>query len=333
MRKALMLASAGALTLSACGPEPANDVSDTASRDNPGAVAPVAPPSPASERAARTETPPPPKLAVRAAPAAQVAAAEPSLSGTPSLSVAPVTARPRVAPPAPLAPVASIAYAFSYVLSASRDRGPELMSRHEYACASAGPGLCQVVSANADWTSRRAGGQLELRGQPEWINRFRAGLALDARNAGGRLETAITEGENVTRDIDVAQTESATTATLAERIRELERRQGGSLTQRLEIERQIDALKRQYDAQQIELRALNDRVLSAALTIDYREGGAMAVGSPTRPVVQALQNAFGLTMGMLALLITVGSVTLPVAAIGGVIWWTLRRRRKTPVAA
>ena len=87
--------------------------------------------------------------------------------------------------------MARIAYAFSYVLSAPQDRGAELMSRHEFACVSAGSGLCQVISARADWTGRDPGGRLELRGQPEWINRFRAGLAIDAQNAGGRLEEAL----------------------------------------------------------------------------------------------------------------------------------------------
>ena len=340
MRKALMLATAGALALSACGREPVNEAPENSSDPLPRAIAEPSPEQYAPpEPVARADSPQP-RLAVRAPPAqARVEAAAPQSSVAPS-SAAPSPAEPRrIAPPArptrpaSLAPVASIAYGFSYVLSASRDRGAEMMSAHEYACASAGPGLCQVVTATSDWGGRNAGGKLELRGQPEWINRFRSGLAVDARNAGGRLESSVTEGENVTRDIDVARTGSATTATLADRIRDLQRRQGGTTAQQLEIERQIDDLQRQHDAQQIELRALNDRVLSANLSIDYRESGAMAVNSPTRPVVHALQNAYGLSMGMLAVIITFASVTMPIAVIGGVIWLALRRRRKLPAAA
>jgi hypothetical protein len=295
MRKALMLAAASVLVLSACQ-RSESDYSDSRAADAAVDVGIVEP--------APTEA--------LAATSRQTAA--------------------QAARPAPLAPVAQIAYAFSYAMSTPKDRGAELMSRHELACTSAGAGLCQVVSANADWTSRNPGGKLELRGQPEWINRFRSGLALDARNAGGRLESATTEGENVTRDIDVAQTGAKTTATLADRIRELQRRQGGTMAQQLEIERQIDDLQRQHDAHQIELRALNDRVLSARLTIDYSQGGVMAADSATRPVAQALQNAFGLSMGMLALLITVSSVMLPIAVIGGAVWWAVIRRRRRIVA-
>jgi len=258
-------------------------------------------------------------------------AEEYSTEAAPAAEAAPADARMIAPRPAPLAPVAQIAYAYSYALSLPRDRGAEMMSRHELACVSAGPGYCQVISAQADWTAREPGGRLELRGQPEWINRFRSGLALDAQNAGGRLDEAATNGEDVTRDIDTVATGAQTTASLAERIRQLQARSGGTMAQRLEIERQLAALQQQYDAQQIELRALNDRVRSARLTLDYRQGGVMAADSPTRPVARALGDAFGLSMGMLAILITVGSVILPIVVIGGAVWWAVRRRKPAPV--
>lgn len=295
MRKALMLASAGLIVLAGCSP--ANDKAEDYSSE--------------------------------AAPAAEVAAEAPADAAT-------ATARNTTAPapvvqrPAPLAPVAQIAYAYRYALSLPRDRGAEMMSRHELACVSAGPGYCQVIAAQADWTAREPTGRLELRGQPEWINRFRSGLALEAKNAGGRLDEAVTEGEDVTRGIDAATTGARTTASLAERIRQLQARTGGTMAQRLEIERDLAELQQQYDAQQIELRALNDRVQSARLTLDYRQGGVMAADSPTRPVARALGDAFGLSMGMLAFLITAGSVLLPIVVIGGAVWWALRRRKPAP---
>ncbi|MBA3050654.1 MAG: DUF4349 domain-containing protein [Alphaproteobacteria bacterium] len=291
MRKALMLASAGLIVLAGC--------------------------SPASDRAE--------EYSAEAAPSAEAAAEAPADAAASNQRAA-ASPAPVVAP-APLAPVAQIAYAYRYALSLPRDRGAEMMSRHELACVSAGPGYCQVVSAQADWTAREPGGRLELRGQPEWINRFRSGLALDARNAGGRLDEAVTNGEDVTRDIDAAATGARTTASLADRIRQLQARSGGTMAQRLEIERELAELQQQYDAQQIALRALNDRVQSARLTLDYRQGGVMAADSPTRPVARALGDAFGLSMGMLAMLITAGSVLLPIVVIGGAVWWGIRRRK------
>ena len=331
MRKALMLAAASALVLSACQPAGRETGADYAAEEADVQLN-IAPPVPdAAEARLQAVAPPPPRALREAQTGPDVA-----LNVRPRITTAEAPAADAVeAPlprPAPLAPVARIAYAFSYVMSVPTDRGAELMSRHEFACVTAGPGLCQVVSANADWASRRPGGRLELRGQPDWINRFRAGLALDAQNAGGRLEEALTEGEDVTRGIDAAATGAKTTASLAERIRELQRRSGGTLDQRLQIERQIGQLQRQYDEQQLELKALNDRVQSARLTLEYRQGGVMGANSPTRPVVRALADAFGLSMGMLAVLITAGSVLLPVAVIGGAVWWAIVRRRK-PAAA
>lgn len=293
MRKALMLAAASAIVLAACQPT-----------DQP------------SESRYAEET--------AAAPAADAASLRSEAAGSDG-AAAPVL----LAPPAP---IAKIAYAFSYVLSVPKDRGAELMSRHELACASAGAGYCQVVSARADWTAREPAGRLELRGQPDWINRFRSQLAADAQNAGGRLDSAVTEGEDVTGGIDAAQTGAKTTASLADRIRELQARRGGTLEQRLQIERQLADLQRQYDAQQLQLRALNDRVQSARLTLDYRQGGVMAADNPTRPVARALADAFGMSMGMLAVLITVSSALLPVAVIGGAVWWAIVRRRRAAAA-
>jgi hypothetical protein len=290
-----MLASAGLIILAGCSP--ANDMAEDYSSES--------------------------------APAAEAAAEAPADAATAAAQNTTASLIPR---PAPLAPVAQIAYAYSYALSLPRDQGAEMMSRHELACVSAGPGYCQVIAAQADWTAREPAGRLELRGQPEWINRFRSGLAVDARNAGGRLEEAVTEGEDVTRGIDAATTGARTTASLAERIRQLQARSGGTMAQRLEIERDLAELQQQYDAQQIELRALNDRVQSARLTLDYRQGGVMAADSPTRPVARALGDAFGLSMGMLAFLITAGSVLLPIVVIGGAVWWAVRRREPAATA-
>ena len=94
------------------------------------------------------------------------------------------------------------------------------------------------------------------------------------------------------------------------------------------------ALPRETEPAKIELRAPGARVRSARLTLDYRQGGVMAADSPTRPVARALADAFGLSMGMLAVLITIGSAVLPVAVIGGVVWWAaVRRRRRTTLPA
>ncbi|HEV2082045.1 MAG TPA: DUF4349 domain-containing protein [Brevundimonas sp.] len=264
--------------------------------------------------------------------AGEDAAAEMDVAAIEAATTEVAAGPPAISSPSAPGPVARIAYGFAYALSVPRDRGAELMSRHELTCTAAGPGFCQVISAQADWSSRRPGGRLELRGQPDWINRFRAGLAADARDAGGRLETAATEGEDLTARIDATDQGVRTEADLAARIRDLQARRGGTLEQRLAVEKELADLRRRQDALALEARQLDTRVRTATLTVDYRQGGALAADSPTRPVVQALQDAFGLSMGMLAVLITAGSILLPVVGIAAVTWWAIRRRRR-PAAA
>lgn len=240
----------------------------------------------------------------------------------------PETAGDAVAPP----PLARIAYAYRYALSLPGDRGAEVMSRHELACVSAGPAVCQVMSAQADWTGRAPAGHLELRGERGWIDRFRANLALDARSVGGRLDSANTVGEDVTRGLNASTRGARTAERLTQRIHELEARPSGTMAQRLEVEQQLAELQRQRDAFEIEAGELTRRVETARLSLTYQPDGVLAAGHPMRPVVQALNGALGLSMGMLAVLITAGSVMLPVAAIAGVAWWAIRRRRRTAAA-
>lgn len=268
-----------------------------------------------------------------ASDASQDAAAETAAVAADASAPEAASADAMVAPPSPVPmPVARIAYSYRYALSLPRDRGAEMMSRHELTCAAAGPSYCQVISARAEWAARVPGGVLELRGQPEWIDRFRSGLAADAHNAGGRLEEAVTEGEDVTRQIDGAQTGVATAETLEARIRALQARSGGTAAQRLEIERQLAELMRQRDEQQVALRDLQSRVQSARLTLDYRPGGAFVSTSPTRPVAQALADAFGLSMGVLGVLITLGAALLPIALIAALVCWASIRRKRKPIA-
>lgn len=305
MRKAILLAAASALILSACQQERASNDTDVASE-----------PSASSPTTTETE-------ADASAPELRTSESADDLARRPDMTPAPIPGAP--------GPIARIAYAYSYGLSLPRDRGAEMMSRHEQTCALAGPAYCQVVSSRADWIGREPGGRLELRGQPDWINRFRAGLALDAFDAGGRLEASDTSGEDVTRQIDTQETGVQTDAMLLARIRELQARRGGTMEQRLEVERELADLQRGLDAGRIELRTLNDRVETARLTIDYRQGGVMAADNPLRPVGRSLADSFGMSMQMLAILITTGSVLLPVAVIGGLVWFAFaRRRRRTP---
>lgn len=234
--------------------------------------------------------------------------------------------------PAP-APVARIAYAFRYALALPLDEGASVMSRHEQACVTAGPGQCQVLSASADWTGRNARGRLEFRGSPDWINAFRSGLADDARAAGGRLLKAETVGEDVTRGLRSADATLRVNDGLSKRLADLQARRGGSLEDRTRIEREIAALERQIAEQRVERQSLEDRVRSATLTIDYGPSGVWAADSRFHALAVALSGSLGVATGVAAVLVYVASGLLPVGVLIGLGWLVWRRLRPRPAIA
>ena len=302
MRK-LMLCAAAAALLTAC--QPAEDAADES-----------------SEAATATEATAP------AAAAAETAADSTTKETTPGLTPLPPP-QPDLTP----APVAKIAYAFRYALAIPKDAAPQMMSRHEQLCASAGPSQCQILSSQADWTRDSVGGRLEMRGAPAWINAFRANLATEAQAAGGKLETAVTEGENLTRSAQSDDLSVRSDGRAQERLKQLQAHRGGTKEQRLRIEQEIIALQRAIDEATVRRAETEDRLQSARLTVDYRPGGVFAADNPYRPVASALQGALGLSMGALSLIISLGAILTPIALIAWLGMWIARRRRKAVASA
>jgi len=233
----------------------------------------------------------------------------------------------------PSQPVARLAYEYRYALALPLDQGPRVMSRHEATCVAAGPQLCQVLSAEADWRGADPGGRLELRGEPGWINRFKAGLADEAEGAGGRLVEAHTGSEDLTSDEDAATRGESTEQRLLQRLETLQAQRATRAADRLEVERQIAEIRRAMDAEAVRRKALVDRIDSARLTLSYQPAGLVAADHPMRPIMLALDNAVGLFAWTVAALIQLGAVILPIGALAGLAWALARRRRRRPAAA
>ena len=122
MRKALMLAAASALVLAACSPERADERTYS---DNAAEVEVIEPvPDSRAVEVVAPEASPQPRLQVRAPPALTL---NREASYVQNASPAPAAPEPQRIPeprPAPLAPVARIAYAFSYAVALPKERGP-----------------------------------------------------------------------------------------------------------------------------------------------------------------------------------------------------------------
>lgn len=237
-------------------------------------------------------------------------------------------------PPRAVVPTApQIAYTYSYGLETPGRTAPELMRRHEAACKAAGPTKCQVVSSSSD---RMAGSdyvmaRLEMRAAPVWLDAFRNRLAGDAESVGGRVASASTGSEDLTRSLSDTGARLRALTTLRDRLQSLLATRSAPLDQLLATERELARVQGELDATQSALLTMQTRVAMSAITLDYQPTPTFASEGAFAPVSNALRGSLGVFMGSLGAVIYALSAILPVALIVvPLVWWWLKRRKRRP---
>lgn len=224
---------------------------------------------------------------------------------------------------------ARIAYTYRYGLEIPADKGPALMQRHEQACVSAGPAVCQVIGSESTRHGRDSlSARLEIRATPAFLTPFRARLTGDATSAGGRVALAATDSEDLSRSLSDTEAQMRALATLRDRLQQLLATRSAPLEQLLQTERELARVQGELDATRSALELMRTRVATSRLTITYEATGQLAPDSAFRPVTNALDNALTVFMQALGALIIVFAAILPVALITVPLAWILLRRRK-----
>lgn len=228
-----------------------------------------------------------------------------------------------------------VAYVYRFGLELPVDQAPGLMTRHEQACATAGPAVCQVIGSETTRVGQdELSARLEIRATPAFIIRFRQGLATDADDAGGRVAQAVTESEDLTRSLSDTEARLSAQTTLRDRLQGLLATRSGSLEDLLKVETELARVQGQIDAEQAALTEMRTRVAMSRLTVEYRAAGQLAPDSAFRPVANAVQGSLGAMMATLAVLITILAALIPIGLIAGPIaWFMLRRRRAAKPAS
>ena len=267
-----------------------------------------------------------------ASDAAQSSSAAPSGS-----TQAPTASEP---PPASVAPpeAPELAFSYRYALEAPEARVAGLMRRHERACVLAGPRICQLLGAETavEEDSGKTGGELRLRAVPVWIEDFRDGLETDAADVDGRVLSAATATDDVTRLLGDRQTHVVRLASERERLERQLQAYRGPIDGRLELERELEAVAAELASGARDLQAEEARVVMATLEVTYRAQEAAVARGDFAPVARAARGFTGTVMAALGALLTIASVLLVPGAVGAV-WGAvvlLRRRRRpaTPAA-
>jgi hypothetical protein len=256
------------------------------------------------------------------------AALKPGAEGAPRTGVAGASAS---------ATAPELAYAYRYMVEAPPRTLPALLKRHEQTCADAGPTVCQVVGASARGIGEdRVSGELEIRAEPRWLARFRAGIEGEAKAAGGRLIGASTETEDLSRQIVDTEAALRSKKLLRQRLEGLLSSRNGKLEELVSLERQLAEVQTEIDAAESELAVMRTRVRTSRLTIAYSSSASLAPDSAFRPVSDAFHAFLGNFMAVVGALITLVSFLLPLALVLGPLGWlglkAWRRRRASKAA-
>ena len=233
--------------------------------------------------------------------------------------------------PSPQAPMLAMAYKLGLAVPADQVR--PLMESHQEACERAGTDQCQVMAASADAEhGDRASASLTLRATPAWMRVFRSRAEADAKDLGGKIELAGTEGDDLSTQItDEGAAQQARAAERA-RLTELMQRRTRSLGDTLQVEQEITRVQGEMDQASSELAAMKTRIAMETVTISYESTAMAAPEGDAAPLASAAHSFMGTFFAVLAGLLTVTSVVLPFALIAApVVWWVSRRRKPGPV--
>ena len=268
---------------------------------------------------ANYEVAPETEVASAEAPAADAGAVAPSRASTPP-------GRGDYSPPTN---IPLLAYSYVYRMETPAKAIDPLVAQHEAACRAAGPSVCQVTETSVSRESRNsASGTLSLRARPDWLEGFRAGLAKDAEDAGGRLASSNTATDDLSRSIVDTEAQIRAQVIMRDRLEDLLRNRTGKLNDIVEIEGQLAQVRGEIDAAQSSLAMMKNRVRMSALTITYATKGGLARDGAWAPVAEAVRASQGVTAGMVSMLIYLVAGLAPISALAALIWLGVARFRK-----
>lgn len=238
-------------------------------------------------------------------------------------------AQPPSQPTGP-APVLYLAYTYALGLEIPSERLTGVMDRHIQACQAAGPRVCQLITSNRSGSPDSAmNGFVSLRAEPNWLNTFKAGIAQQADDAGGRVDSENTTSEDLTRQIVDTEARLRAQTTLRDRLQELLRTSRGRLSDLLEVERELARVQGEIDSVQSQLAVMRTRVSMSELTLSYHSS-PRSVGSDTfQPLREALASFLGIIVGGFAAIIVIIAGLIPFAIVLIPAIWLLLRWRKS----
>jgi hypothetical protein len=244
----------------------------------------------------------------------------------------PAGSAPQPGPASPADPVDSVsylAYAHTMSLELPTDRLAQTMAAHVSACASAGLQTCQLV------TSRQYGsplgeqrGELSLRAEPRWLERFMREVETGSRSAGGRVTGRATTTEDLTRAIVDTEAGLRARRTLRDRLQQLLATRQGELSDLLAVESELARVQAEIDSTTSTLAAMRTRVVMATLSLSYAPTPRVVAANTFEPLGFAIVSFVDAIVRSSAALVGLIGIAVPWVISAGLGLWLVRRVRR-----
>ncbi len=215
-----------------------------------------------------------------------------------------------------------LAYSYGVGFELPTESVPVMLGRHQAACGAAGAARCQIINSSTQrYGEDNLAGHLEMRAEPRWLEAFRASLANDAKQAGGRISASSTNSQDLTRDIVDTSATLAAQRTLRDRLQKLLESRPGKLSDLLEAERELARVQGELNSLTSNLAVMQARVATSLLTLEYSSRPS-AIGSDAwLPLRDAVNGFFGSMVAGFAFLIRLLAALLPFAIVLGPLAW------------
>lgn len=232
-------------------------------------------------------------------------------------------------PAAPSLSLPMLAYSYDFSLEAAAGKVGALEARHEAACTNAGAIVCQVTRSTVnDVGDGDVQAELELRATPAWVAAFRAHLAGDTKDAGGRILSQTSSSVDLSRDIADTDADLRAKTLLRDRLEGLLANHPGTLSDLVDLEQSLSQVQGEIDTTQSELAVMRGRVTTSAVTISYRRAGHRPAGGTGvwAPITDAFGDFFMILAMGLGFMVRAAAVLLPWALVIGGLLWLFRKR-------
>ena len=232
--------------------------------------------------------------------------------------------------------VAQLAYDYSYGFSGSAANTDALLNADQAACEGAGPTQCQMLSLTNDTNGSAGYAQktLKLRATPDWLTRWQGGLDARLAQGHGKLRDHKVSSEDLSLQIVDTEAHLKNKEALRDRMLQIVRTAHGKLSDLVDVENQLSQVQADIDATQTSLAVMHSRTATIHLTLSYQSDAVPGGDSVFAPVAGALKSSLGITMTVLAMLVTVVAALIPLALVAAPVVWLIRRsnRRKAATA-